>query len=352
MIEKSKSEMSLKNCTFVKTVLMLLVILGHSMAFWSGSWFTGNPEITSLSMNYLYKWINSFHVFAFALVSGYIFAFKVSGGGYSSYIPFLKNKVKRLLIPYVFTVIIWVAPLSQLFFQWSRCEIFEKYVLCTNPSQLWFLWMLFWVFVISQPLRKVFVYGNNLIGTLLAIFFYGIGIIGESFFPNIFCIWTGFQFIPFFYIGIRIRKNQEKEKNSIAGNKLWWCWIIVDIMLYLLYVYIDSIHMRSITGKILNVGIVFILHIVGAVMAYKVLQYIAEKVDWKNNRMFISLSLYSMPMYLFHQQIIYFTIVLLNGKMIPWINAGVNFLVSLIVSYLISCILMKFKVTRLLVGEK
>lgn len=81
MIEKSKSEMSLKNCTFVKTVLMLLVILGHSMAFWSGSWFTGNPEITSLSMNYLYKWINSFHVFAFALVSGYIFAFKVSGGG-------------------------------------------------------------------------------------------------------------------------------------------------------------------------------------------------------------------------------------------------------------------------------
>lgn len=110
--------------------------------------------------------------------------------------------------------------------------------------------------------------------------------------------------------------------------------------------------MRSITGKILNVGIVFILHIVGAVMAYKVLQYIAEKVDWKNNRMFISLSLYSMPMYLFHQQIIYFTIALLNGKMIPWINAGVNFLVSLIVSYLISCILMRFKVTRLLVGEK
>lgn len=214
MLVKNKSEMLLKNCTFVKTILMILVILGHSMAFWSGSWFTGNPEITSICMNYIYKWINSFHVFAFVLVSGYIFAFKVSEGGYNSYIPFLKNKAKRLLIPYIFTVVIWVAPLSQYFFQWDKRELFEKYVLCINPSQLWFLWMLFWVFVISQPLRRVFINGNILIGSLIVILFYGIGIIGESILPNIFCIWTGLQYISFFYIGIRIRKNQEKEKKS------------------------------------------------------------------------------------------------------------------------------------------
>lgn len=29
----------LNNCTFVKTVLMLLVILYHACAFWNGEWF-------------------------------------------------------------------------------------------------------------------------------------------------------------------------------------------------------------------------------------------------------------------------------------------------------------------------
>lgn len=79
--EKDKCEVWLENCTFVKTILMVIVIFGHSIAFWSGSWFAENPMIVSSGLNYLYRWVNSFHVYAFTLVSGYIFAHKVSGGG-------------------------------------------------------------------------------------------------------------------------------------------------------------------------------------------------------------------------------------------------------------------------------
>ena len=32
--------LELKNCYFVKTILMLLVVGYHSMVFWSGDWFT------------------------------------------------------------------------------------------------------------------------------------------------------------------------------------------------------------------------------------------------------------------------------------------------------------------------
>lgn len=70
----------LKNCGFFKTILMLLVIAGHACAFWSGNWFTGNPAIQSVGLDAIYSWINSFHIYAFALVSGYIFMFKISGG--------------------------------------------------------------------------------------------------------------------------------------------------------------------------------------------------------------------------------------------------------------------------------
>lgn len=59
-----------------------------------------------------------------------------------------------------------------------------------------------------------------------------------------------------------------------------------------------------------------------------------------------------MAIYLFHQQIIYFTIIWLNGKVNPYLNAIVNFIVALVLSSLISTLLMRFKVTRVLIGEK
>lgn len=71
----------LEQTVFIKAILMVLVILGHSVAFWSGDWFTKNPLYQSQSLNALYVWLSSFHVFAFTLVSGYIFAFKIRGGG-------------------------------------------------------------------------------------------------------------------------------------------------------------------------------------------------------------------------------------------------------------------------------
>ena len=96
----------------------------------------------------------------------------------------------------------------------------------------------------------------------------------------------------------------------------------------------------------------FFLHIIGAVMAFVILQKIAGVVKWRENKVFRALAEYSMPMYLFHQQIIYFVIIWLNGSMNPYIHATINFIVAIAGSFAISCVLMKFKVTRFLIGEK
>lgn len=74
-------EKTLKNCGFVKMGLMFLVILGHCTAFWNGTWFTGNPFYKSSMLGIFSDYLGSFHIYAFTLVSGYIFAFKMSGGG-------------------------------------------------------------------------------------------------------------------------------------------------------------------------------------------------------------------------------------------------------------------------------
>lgn len=341
---------TLENCVFVKTILMFLVILGHACAFWSGHWFTENPAIQSLALDIFNSWISSFHIYAFTLISGYIFAFKViRGERYSIYILFLQNKARRLLIPYLFVMLIWVAPISAYFFNWDLLYLFKKYILCIDPSQLWFLWMLFDVFVIVWPMRKVMV-KQPVIGWAIAVIFYGIGIVGIRILPNVFCIWTACRYVLLFYIGMRIRCKEENGKKLMIEAVSWMIWVIVDIALFVTASLISC--QNGVIWRLMSKGLNFVLHIAGAIMAWTTLQTIAFYIHWNDSKIFRTLSSYTMPMYLFHQQIIYFTIQWLNGKVDPWINAGVNFIVSLVASFVISAILMRWKVTSFLIGEK
>ena len=336
------------NCVYVKTILMCVVIIGHACAFWSGNWFiVAEPNIQSVGIKVFYSWVGAFHVYTFALVSGYLFELKVLGGGYKKYGLFIKNKAKRLLIPYLFSMIIWVAPVSEYFFKWDTLYLVKKYILCIQPSQLWFLWMLFGAFAIVWPLRDVMIQ-KPIMGYVISLLCYVVGFIGSKIGPNIFCIWTAFQFIPFFFIGMRIRSKEESGEKLITETIPFYIWIALDLIVFFITEFAygrDGIIWKSVT--VLN----FLLHIIGAIMAWTTLQFIANHMHWQENNIFMKLAANSMPMYLFHQQIIYFTIVWLNGKVNPWIHAGINFIVALAGSFLISSVLMKWKVTRFLIGE-
>ena len=128
---------------------MLLVVFYHSILFWGGDWFTKDPVVTSNLLTVVAKWLNSFHIYAFTLVSGYIFCYiKYEKGQYQEFSAFAKNKAMRLLIPYVFIAIVWVIPIQCIFFRYDIVTVLNKYVLATSPSQLWFLVMLYDVFII------------------------------------------------------------------------------------------------------------------------------------------------------------------------------------------------------------
>lgn len=96
----------LKNCTIVKACLLLLVILGHSIAYWATDWFTGDSTFRPVYLSVLLRWLGSFHVYGFALVSGFIFTFKMESGKYQLYKDFVVKKAKRLIVPYIFVALI------------------------------------------------------------------------------------------------------------------------------------------------------------------------------------------------------------------------------------------------------
>lgn len=202
-------EKILENCTFVKTILMIIIVAYHSMLFWGGQWFTVQQVvIKSNILKYITVWLNTFHIFGFTLVSGYLFEYlKHENNRYQEFLSFLINKTKRLLIPYLFVAFFWIIPNIKIWHLYTNHQIINKFVLCTGPSQLWFLWMLFDVFIIIYLINKCVM--NDQLAFLISIISWAIGFIGNKCYPNIFCIWTALTYLPYFIIGMKIREKKE-----------------------------------------------------------------------------------------------------------------------------------------------
>lgn len=343
-MESRKNE--LENCGFVKTVLMLLVVLYHSCVFWTGNWFTIYPAVFSPGLAWGAKYLNSFHVCGFTLVSGYIFYFqKMEQGKYNHIDQLVVNKVKRLLVPYIFAAIAWVIPVSVFFSGWNGKEIVIKYLLATAPSQLWFLVMLFVVFLGAYALSNCFAKGN-FGGLIVCLTIYGVGVLADILLPNVFQIWTACKYMVSFWLGFKLRQKGSDMLSKIPAI----VWVLVHACLFAL-----SELLLAMDGKLfllMHLAINLAANVTGALMAFFVLQKIASLISVKQNRIYRLLEQNAMVVYLLHQQIVYFVICLLNEVIAPGIHVVVNFAIALGLSLIVGTVLRKFRTTRFLIGEK
>lgn len=338
----------LNNCVFAKTILMLFVIIGHSISFWNGEWFTAlTPEKTSIFYKYLSIFIGGFHIYGFALVSGYIFYYlKIEKNKYQDYLQFILRKIKRLIVPFIFVMLCWVLPINQIFFKYNTSDIIFRFLLGTNPSQLWFLLMLFWVFVIFWPIAHWidhYCFG----GIIIMFFFYLLGTVGSNICPNYYMIWTACRYVLFFGCGFFIRKFKMESLSKKNPLIFASCYCLIFAIYKITYNVgdVSNIH------KIYSYGIECIFHLVGSITVFFILQRLAEYFNVNGGKS-TKLAQYSMPIYLFHEQIIYIVIGLLNGKINIYILSIICFVVSVSGSYIISKVLFKWKFTRILIGEK
>ncbi|MBR2740736.1 MAG: acyltransferase [Oscillospiraceae bacterium] len=336
---RSASSDRLSSISFIKTVLMICVIMGHSVNFWNGNWFTiVSPIYDSKVLCFASEFLNSFHVTAFTLISGYLFYYlKIEQERYPVYSSYLLNKTKRLIVPFYFVSVIWVIPIAVLFFHYSVKEVVLRYLLGISPNQLWFLLMLFWVYVIVWPLASLLdrmpILGAGIVGLL-----YVVGMLGSRFVQNYFYIWGGCEYVLFFWIGYIIRKYTD-----LFVKIKWYIWLGAYIVTFIVWTSLDVSVWRSLLE--------IVVHVIGAIASFESLGALSRIIDW-DKKWFGELSKRTMPMYLFHQQFVYFTIVLLNGKVHPIIHALINMFVASVGNYLISTVFMKWSVSRFLIGEK
>lgn len=344
---KNNKNLVLENLDFSKTVLMLLVVLYHSMIFFTGNWFNQEPMYNSKFFELLSQVLNSFHIYAFVLVSGYIYAhLKYEKNKYYDLRLFLKNKFKRLIVPYIFISLFWVIPFHIYFFNTNIKEILIKYFLGISPSQLWFLLMIFNVFIIVYFIGDI-IYSSYIKGIFYSIVIYIIGLVAGRIFPNIYQIITASLFFIYFVIGMLIYKS-----DLYILKKIHSCfYILVFVVLWILKLKISLFISNLYIYKIYNLGLDFLIHIVGAVMAFIVLGRIGyrlknSKYNYKNFNLYNFLEKYNFTIYLVHQQIIYCVINNLNGKISSFALVNANFFISVFISGIISLILRKINFTK------
>lgn len=341
-IEKSRE---LQYCSYIKAYLMLCVVLYHCCVFWAGNWFTGNPVMQAPLLAFFSKWLNSFHIYGFFLVSGYLFYYSVcEEKHYNTLILFLGSKFKRLIVPYIFVSVIWVVPFARLFQEINYNSIIKKYVFAMAPNQLWFLIVLFWISVLFYILRKQIVKFQKL--TLcLTVLVYFVGVFFEGRGYNYFQFFTLLRCSPFFFIGCMIRKEEMKFLYRIPSI----IYFIANAFLFNCVCCLEKCSFPF-SGYVLQIMELF-LRVEGAVGAFFVLQKLF------NNKGKISVldeifSKYGMPIYLFHQQLIYICISVLNGKVSPFINVLINFSAAFSISLVISMFVTSNRITCFLIGEK
>ena len=326
---------------------MIFVIFYHSCKFWGGHWFSPyTPLIENQYIDDVGGWFNTFQLPAFVLISGYIYEYlRHERGLYNDYWLFLTNKIKRLLVPCLTVTIVWLIPMSIFLRDYTAKDCVDKFVVSGGGDQLWFLSMLFWVFAIYR-LIEIYVRKHTWIAVPVFTLSYLLGtllLIKTSF--CVFQIPRSFQYLPYFYIGCCFRKNHREN-----GVPQWWsCRSII----YTLVIVHIAIYMVSINYNSSQLFFNTILSFSGGVISFVALTSIGYKItEIKNNGFINKLQSNNFAMYLYHQQIIYITIITFNGHINPLWNVFLNFCIASAVSYCIASYINRYTVLRKIHGIK
>ena len=333
----------INNISFIKTIMMLIIVLYHSMLFFGDQWFEYETPI--YNANYLYNialWLSTFHVQTFAMSSGFLFYYlRIEKDKYNNPKNDILKRAKRLLIPYFFTSLLWAIPITTYYFNYSFKDIIINFLFMKNPNQLWFLIMLFLTFVFFEFFgNKIKISFKNLI--IIYVLSTGIGLVMGHIGVNYFQLALSIQYILYFYLGGFIYKY--KDKITLKQTILM---IIGAAILYVITLFVNSLNI-----KVMNYAMYLIKPLISIFEVTSIYYVCAKIVDNKtiNNKIYKIFEDNSFGIYLFHQQIIYFTIVFLNGFVHPIIQVLISFIVALSISLLMSILLKKNKVTKLMFG--
>ena len=320
-----------------KVIVSLLVVVGHTTRMYTP---TGVyvPLNESVFLNYLTEYIYKFHMPLFICISGCIYGYCIDQGKYKNTRLFLLNKVKRLLIPYLFCGFFYVAPIMQLLKidtmgYWKYC--LSGIILSHNARHLWFILALFWIFVLATFMKPLLNSPKGVV--VLIVISYILHRYAYSI-PAAFQIPAACNYQIYFFIGIFLNRFYEKVENALS--KFRYIFMIFPVILVNMFVWNPN-QMTNTIYIFMGMTMIMVFSHWCVSLKSNVLNTFLYKCIQKN----------TFGIYLFHPMIIYVLFYLFGDYDIsPYLLSGGIFLISIAVSMIIAYVIRSLHL-EILIGE-
>lgn len=290
----------------LKYFAIILVVLSHSTYYKITSNYGGvdykyliNNDISIL----LYKIFDImrevlyyFHMPMFMALSGTFYYLQVKNSKWISFNMLYKNKIKRLLIPFIIFSILYTLPLkyvSNYFENITLIRAISSEVFLLGNSHLWYLYALFIIFLLAYYILRiemniftyVILYFSHLIGSKITLLL----------------ISTPLKYFFWFSLGFLFESKREKWNDRILKNK--WITILVGtsfIIFVIVYHYIKGEY--SLVSKIL----LDILAILGSLFVYNISFLMSKYTTIENSKFYKLIVMNGLGIYIFSDTLNYF----------------------------------------------
>ncbi len=307
---------------FIRALAILMVILGHSIIIYDPAWGVIKSAVESQFCIVIKRCIDLIQMPLFYAISGYVFYLTMNKSNFPN---FFLNKVKRLLVPFIFVGLFFMLPIK-LFLAIPGCvasleTLFFFLVRGNNVGHLWFLPTLFIVFIISEIIlreNKSFVCDS-----IVAFFAIIASVIPSKFSIGIPYMNFVLEYFHYFFFGFLI------SKYGFDGLKyLKALFIVIPVVFLVGYALV------SYSPIIMSTCLVFIFFVV---------------VPNYSNLIIGEISKNSFGLYLFHSPLIYFSFTYFPN-LNPFYMFLINFILFGFVAYLITKLIRKTKF-KFIIGE-
>ena len=261
-----------KTIDIIRGFAVLLVLWGHVIQYFTIDGFTFYD-------NYLYKFIYSFHMPLFMIVSGYLFFYSVRK--YS-----LRTLISKRVKPLGWTMIIWGGAYNlilQMLYVLMRHEKFSVVALYKSLFSSWFIWSVLLLSVITAGIEK------KVKTKSLKIVMYIISIVIISVLP---CAEYNLFMFPYFILGYIVANSSQNEKNFSVNKYLKILSAILFLGLLSAYksrdlVYVSGVNpFKSNEGVLTQIGIDiyrWIIGLLGIIVSTEGIRYLVRKKKWNNS---------------------------------------------------------------------
>lgn len=297
---------SIEEYNILKFFAIILVVLSHSTYYKIISNYGGIDYQVLINNNFsllLYTGFDKirevlyyFHMPMFMALSGTFYYLQVKNSKWTSFNMLYKNKVKRLLIPFIIFSALYTLPLkyfSNYFENITLIRAISGQVFLLGNSHLWYLYALFIIFLLAYYILRR---GTNIFTYSILYFIHLI-----SFKLTLTLIGAPLQYFFWFSIGFLFESKREKWNDRVLKNN----WI--TILLGFSFITIVLVY-TSIKGeyRLISKFLLDILAILGSLFVYNISFLMSKYTTIENSKFCKLIVMNGLGIYIFSDTLNYF----------------------------------------------